>query len=78
MKPSSKFKGIKVNKSVDFPYFTQGTVLNLTAAPMGFYIVWDSNPDKGYSIKNYVLKPIVNPSINFTASKYLSNLDSLG
>ncbi|MFI0490537.1 family 20 glycosylhydrolase [Flavobacterium sp.] len=75
MKPSSKFKGIKVNKSVDFPYFTQGTVLNLTAAPMGFYIVWDSNPDKGYSIKNYVLKPIVNPSINFTTpeSTYNSN-----
>ena len=69
MKPSSKFKGIKPNKSIDFQYLTQGMVLNFTAAPMGFYIVWDTNPDKGYSLKNVVLKPIVDPSVNFVTAE---------
>lgn len=77
MKPSSKFKGIKANQSVDFQYFTQGMVLNLTAVPVGFYIVWDSNPDKGYSIKNYNLKPIVDSSIKFTTPEITYNNNKL-
>ncbi len=63
--PTKKFKGLKLNQSIDFNYLIQGTLLNLTRSPSGLYIVWDTNPEKGYVIKNYVLKPIVDSSVNF-------------
>ena len=65
IKPTQNFKGLKLNQSINFTFLTGGMVLNLTTAPSGFYIVWDVNPEKGYSIKNYFLKPIVDSTINF-------------
>lgn len=65
IKPTQNFQGLKWNQSIDFTFLTGGMVLNLSTAPAGFYMVWDSNPEKGYAIKNYFLKPIVDSSINF-------------
>lgn len=65
IKPSAKFRGLKPNQSVDLSYLTQGMVLNFTATPAGFYIVWDANPEKGYSIKKYIMKTIMDSSVNF-------------
>lgn len=69
LKPTQSFKGLKPNQSVDFSFFSNGKILNFTYAPAGFYIVWDTNPQKGYSIKNYILKPIVDSSVNFITSE---------
>ncbi len=77
IKPSAKFRGIKQNQSVDFQFLTQGMVLNYTAAPAGFYIVWDDNPKKGYSLKNFVLKPIVDASVNFVTPETTYNKNKL-
>lgn len=65
LKPSSKFKGLKPKESVDFQFLSDGKILNLFLAPSGFYIVWDNYPEKGYAIKNYVMKPISDSSITF-------------
>ena len=73
LKPTQSFKGLKPNQSVDFSFISNGKVLNLTYAPAGFYIVWDTNPDKGYSIKNYILKPIVDDTVNFITSENTFN-----
>lgn len=65
IKPTKNFKGLKPNQSVDFSFLSSGKILNLSYAPAGLYLVWDANPEKGYAIKNYFLKPIVDSSVNF-------------
>ena len=65
IKPSVKFQGLKINESIDLAFVSPGSILNLNAAPAGMFIVWDANPEKGTSIKNFILKPIVDKSINY-------------
>lgn len=69
LKPTSNFKGLKPNQSVDFSFLSDGKILNLTYAPVGFYIVWDKIPEKGFSLKNYILKPISDVSVNFVTAE---------
>jgi len=69
LKATQSFKGLKPNQSVDFSFISNGKILNLTYAPAGFYIVWDTNPEKGYSIKNYILKPISDATVNFITAQ---------
>ncbi|MDP2069070.1 MAG: family 20 glycosylhydrolase [Lutibacter sp.] len=69
LKPTQSFKGLKPNQSVDFSFISNGKILNLTYAPAGFYIVWDTNPENGYSIKNYILKPISDATVNFITAE---------
>lgn len=71
--PTKSFKGLKPNQSVDFSFISNGKILNLTYAPVGFYVVWDAIPDKGYAIQNYILKPIVDASVNFVTSENTYN-----
>ncbi len=73
IKPTKNFKGLKSNQSVDFSFLSNGRILNLTYAPAGLYIVWDTNPEKGYSIKNYILKPISDSSVNFVTAETTYN-----
>lgn len=73
LKPTKNFKGLKPNQSIDFSFLSSGKILNLTYAPAGFYIVWDANPDKGYTIKNYNLKPISDSSVNFVTAETTYN-----
>ncbi|NEW77855.1 MAG: family 20 glycosylhydrolase [Gelidibacter sp.] len=65
IKPTKNFQGLKANQSFSFTLLSRGLLLNLTRAPSGFYIVWDAAPENGYGIKNYILKPITDNSINF-------------
>ncbi len=41
---------LKKGASVSFQYPTVGYSLNHSAAPNGIYLVWDSNPEKGYNL----------------------------
>ncbi|MDD5150580.1 MAG: family 20 glycosylhydrolase [Flavobacterium sp.] len=73
LRPTSNFKGLKPNQSVDFSFLSNGKILNFTYAPAGLYIVWDANSDKGYSIKNYIMKPIVDSSVNYVTPEITYN-----
>lgn len=73
IKPTKKFKGLRPNQSVDFPFISNGNILNFTYAPAGLYIVWDSNPDKGFPIKNYILKPITDATVNYVTPEITYN-----
>ena len=75
IKPSAKFLGLKENQSINFSFVSKGSILNLNAAPAGMYIVWDTKPEKGFSIKNFNLKPIEDPTINFITPEtiYVNN-----
>jgi len=69
MAPSSLFKGLKPNQSIAFGFVSEGKILNLSAAPDGPYLVWNSNPAKGYSLKSYTIKPIIDTTINYVSPK---------
>lgn len=73
IKPTQKFTGLRFGQSIDFSFLSEGMVLNLNTAPSGFYIVWDANPEKGYTIKKYFLKPITDHSINFITPEITYN-----
>ncbi|MHB1148361.1 MAG: family 20 glycosylhydrolase [Lutibacter sp.] len=73
LKPTQCFKGLKPNQSVAFSFISNGKILNLSYAPAGFYIVWGTNPEKGYSIKNYILKPISDATVNFITAETTFN-----
>ncbi|MBE0424878.1 MAG: carbohydate-binding domain-containing protein, partial [Lutibacter sp.] len=73
LKPTKNFKGLKPNESIDFSFISNGKILNRTYAPAGFYIVWDTDPEKGYSIKNYILEPIVDAAVNFITAETTFN-----
>ncbi|WP_338407837.1 family 20 glycosylhydrolase [uncultured Flavobacterium sp.] len=75
LKSTSNFKGLKPNQSVYFSFISNGKILNLTYAPAGLYIVWDTNPEKGYNITNYIMKPIVDSSVNFVTTETTYNND---
>jgi len=73
LKPTQSFKGLNPNQSVDFSFISNGKILNLSYSPAGFYLVWDTNPEKGYAIKNYILKPIVDATVNFITAETTYN-----
>jgi hexosaminidase len=47
IKPNSEFSGIKKGKSKEFPIYSGSSALNFTDAPIGFYLVLDSDESKG-------------------------------
>ena len=69
IKPSADFKGIKSNQSASIKFVSEGSILNLTAAPSGIYLVWDSNLNNGITVENYNLKPILDPTVNFITTE---------
>lgn len=53
--PLKGFKTINPGKSLDLQ-ITANDLNNKTEFPGGFYMVWDATPEKGYNLKNTVIK----------------------
>lgn len=73
IKPTSEFKGIQPNQKVTLSFISEGQLLNSTAAPAGLYIVWGTDISKGFSIKNYLIKPIKDSNTSFVTSEETYN-----
>lgn len=56
--PGPAFPALKKNDSLSIAYFTNGTIINSTATPGGLYIVWDKQPEKGFSLTSYTVQPM--------------------
>ena len=69
IKPTTGFQGIQPNQKIELPFISEGQLLNPTATPAGPYIVWNTNLSQGFSIKNYVAKPIKDSNISFVTPK---------
>lgn len=50
LSPTATFKGLAPNKTVGFKLISSSTLVNITDAPTGFYLVWNNAPNKGYAI----------------------------
>jgi len=55
--PTATFTGIKPGESVRIDFIGEDAVVTNTDGPDGFYVVWDSQPDKGYNTAGTTIKP---------------------
>lgn len=75
-KSTGRVKDLNPGDSVNIYFVSDGFVLNYTAAPIGFYLVWDNEPTKGISLSNYTMFPIQDTSVHFVTPEetYHKNL----
>lgn len=59
--PTSAFQGLKAGASLSVNFISEAWVVNFTDAPAGLYWVWDQQPEKGFSLTDYTLKPSTQP-----------------
>jgi len=60
MVPDASFKGLAPGQRAQFEYST-GLITNVTQVPVGPYIVFDEQPAKGHTIRNYKALPFERP-----------------
>jgi hexosaminidase len=79
--PTSTFTEIKPGASVRIEFIDEEPVVNITDGPEGFYVVWDSQPDKGYNTGAFSLKPfkpnyvgLITPAIIYDQNKNISDI----
>ncbi|NUO01922.1 MAG: carbohydate-binding domain-containing protein [Saprospiraceae bacterium] len=58
MTPTAAFNAIPPKEAKRIEFFSGGRTLNATGAPSGLYLVWDNDPNQGYSIANYTITPL--------------------
>jgi hexosaminidase len=79
--PTDGFKELKPGASVRIEYINNEPVVNFTDAPEGIYLVWDTQPDKGYTINSFNIVPfkptyqgLVTPEIVFDRNKTITDI----
>ncbi|MGF6927447.1 hexosaminidase [Chitinophaga sp. W2I13] len=55
--PADGFTGIAPGDSLKLAITGDAWAVNFTDAPTGLYLVWDEQPEKGFSIKDYSIRP---------------------
>jgi hexosaminidase len=55
--PTPKFSGLKPGESAKIDFVSDELIINISDMPVGFYLVWDNRPDKGYSIGDPKILP---------------------
>ncbi|MDB5087289.1 MAG: Hexosaminidase, partial [Mucilaginibacter sp.] len=55
--PTATFTEIKPGQSVRIEFVDEEPVITNTDGPEGFYVVWDTQPDKGYNTGAFTIKP---------------------
>ena len=59
--PTTHFQGLKAGASLQINFVSAAWVINFTDAPAGLYWVWEQQPDKGYNLTDYTIKPSTQP-----------------
>jgi len=79
--PTGGFKDLKPGESARIEYVNDDPVVNVTDAPEGIYMVWDEQPEKGYSIGSFDIKPykpsytgLVTPEIIYDRNKTVTDI----
>jgi hexosaminidase len=79
--PNDKFAAIKPGESIRIEYICEATVVNFTDAIEGPYLVWDSEPAKGYSPGDFTIKPyiptyqgLITPEILYNQNKIIQDI----
>jgi len=79
--PTNTFTDIKPGESVVIKFVDEEPVVTLTDGPEGFYVVWDTQPDKGYNTGAFTIKPfkpsyvgLITPSIIYDQNKNITDI----
>jgi hexosaminidase len=79
--PSSGFPSLKPGNSLRFEYVAEEPVVNFTDGPEGFYLVWDAQPDQGFSMGTFTVHPfkpaykgLVTPAIIYNQNKMIRDI----
>jgi hexosaminidase len=79
--PNDKFAAIKPGESIRIEYICEATVVNFTDAIEGPYLVWDSEPTKGYLPGDFTIKPyiptyqgLITPEILYNQNKIIQDI----
>jgi hexosaminidase len=79
--PTTGFKELKPGESARIEYVNDDPVVNVTDAPEGIYMVWDADPEKGFSIGSFDIKPykptytgLVTPEIVYERNKVVTDI----
>jgi hexosaminidase len=55
--PADGFNGIAPGDSLKLAITGDAWAVNFTDAPTGLYLVWEEQPEKGFSVKDYSIRP---------------------
>ncbi len=79
--PTSTFTEIKPGESVVIKFIDEEPVVTVTDGPEGFYVVWDTQPDKGYNTGAFIIKPfkpsyvgLITPAIIYDQNKNITDI----
>jgi hexosaminidase len=79
--PNDKIKDVKPGESIRIEYICEAPVVNFTDAIEGPYLVWDSEPAKGYSPGDFTIKPyiptyqgLITPEILYDQNKIIQDI----
>ncbi|MEZ4900272.1 MAG: carbohydate-binding domain-containing protein [Spirosomataceae bacterium] len=59
--PTANFQGLKAGATLRIDFVSDAWVINFTDAPAGLYWVWQQQPERGYVLSDYSLKPSTQP-----------------
>lgn len=59
--PTAAFQGLKAGASTTISFISSAWVVNFTDAPAGLYWVWEQQPERGYPLTDYTIKPSTQP-----------------
>ncbi|MGZ3821680.1 MAG: family 20 glycosylhydrolase [Mucilaginibacter sp.] len=79
--PTSAFQELKPGASVRIEFIGEEPVVNITDGPEGFYLVWDTQPDKGYNLGAFTYKAfkpsyagLITPDIIYNQNKNITDI----
>ncbi|HYH16318.1 MAG TPA: family 20 glycosylhydrolase, partial [Flavisolibacter sp.] len=61
LSPTAAFKGLAPKDSIVIKYVAGAWAVSIADVPAGLYLVWDTEPAKGYTLTNYTAKPTTQP-----------------
>ncbi|HVW12416.1 MAG TPA: family 20 glycosylhydrolase [Mucilaginibacter sp.] len=79
--PTAGFTELKPGQSERIEFIDDDLVVNITDGPEGFYLVWDDQPDKGYNLGDFSIKPfspnyagLVTPAVIYDQNKNITDI----
>ncbi|MDB5134290.1 MAG: beta-N-acetylhexosaminidase [Mucilaginibacter sp.] len=79
--PANTFQELKPGASIRIEFVVEDLVVNTTDGPEGFYLVWDTEPDKGHNIGGFTYKPfkpnypgLITPEIIYNQNKNITGV----
>ncbi|MDP9081360.1 MAG: carbohydate-binding domain-containing protein [Bacteroidota bacterium] len=79
--PTATFGDIKPGQSVRVEFIDEDPVITVTDGPEGFYVVWDTQPEKGYNTGAFIIKPfkpsykgLITPAIIYDQNKIITDV----